>query len=191
MTGKLIGICGYKGAGKTTVTATAIFDPRRSMRALPVYQMGFMKPVTLMLEAMGIPDEIISNKKRWNEPLEMLCGHSTRFAAETLGTEWGRDIIGANVWVRVAINQARAVMKQGISVAIDGVRYPNEFEQMRLEGAAMIALHRPGLEVETHHESERHIAALQKDCEHRLDNYPGTFEATARRMRELLTGIIE
>lgn len=190
MTGKLIGICGYKGAGKTTVTATAIFDPRRSLKALPVYQMGFMQPVTMMLEALGIPDDILANKARWNEPLDMLCDHSTRFAAQTLGTEWGRDTIGANLWVNVGIQQARAVMKQGINVVIDGVRYPNEFEAMRLLGANMIALHRPGLQPETRHQSERHITWLQTQCDHRLDNPGGMFEATARRMRELLTAII-
>ena len=177
MTGKIIGICGYKGAGKSTVTQTAIFNPVLSSKAL--------------LCAMGIPAEILDNKSRWNEPLDILCGHSTRFAFETLGTEWGKDTVGKNIWINIALAEARMLINDmGISVLFDNVRYLDEFAALRQEGAKIIALTRPGLLVDLSHASERDIAAIQRQCDVQLTNEEGCFARTVSQMRTTLETLI-
>ena len=187
----LIGLVGYKGAGKSSVSAKAIFDPCRSMQALPIHLMNFSNPIYEMLAAIGIPADILRNKSRWNEPLPILCGKNTRFAATSLGTEWGRDMIGADLWANIAIGQVHELVSRGISVIIDNVRFPNEFELLREQGAQMIAWHRPGLMVDLSHESERHIAKLQRQCDERFENIDGEFKLTVDRwhhkLKELMT----
>jgi hypothetical protein len=179
----LIGLVGYKGAGKSSVSRSAIYHPATSRIALPIHLMNFMLPIQDMLTAIGIPDDIVRNKSRWNEPLPILCGKTTRFAATSLGTEWGRDMIGPDLWANIAIGQVHELVSRGISVIIDNVRFPNEFELLREQGAQMIAWHRPGLIVDLSHESERHIAKLQRQCDERFDNINGEFAATVDRWR--------
>jgi hypothetical protein len=179
----LIGLVGYKGAGKSSVSRSAIYHPAKSRIALPIHLMNFMQPIQDMLTAIGIPDDIVRNKSRWNEPLPILCGKTTRFAATSLGTEWGRDMIGPDLWANIAIGQVHELVSRGISVIIDNVRFPNEFELLREQGAQMIAWHRPGLIVDLSHESERHIAKLQRQCDERFDNINGEFAATVDRWR--------
>lgn len=189
-TGKLIALVGYKGAGKTTTTATAILDPRVSMRAMPIYHMSFSKPIMNMLTAMGIPEEILSNKKRWDEPLEYLCGKTVRHAATTLGTEWGRDQIGQKLWTNIALKEANAVRKQGVAALIDNCRFPSEYDDLRSNGAIMIAYRRPDLIVDLSHSSEWHIAELQRKCDIAIENN-GTFAQGVTKMRNILAELVD
>lgn len=182
----LIGIVGYRGSGKTTVNRKAIFDPEHSPQALQIHLMNFMEPLYNMLGAIGVPYDIVRNKNRWDEPLPMLCGRTMRHAARTLGTEWGRDLIGNDVWINLAITQIHELVSRGISVIVDGVRFPNEFDLLREQGAQMIAWHRPGLGVDLSHETERHIARLQRQCDERFDNIDGEFKSSVKRWRDQL-----
>lgn len=54
---------------------------------------------------------------------EYLAGRTPRYAMQTLGTEWGRDLIGADFWVGTAMKRAR-----GHKTVITDVRFPNEME---------------------------------------------------------------
>ena len=137
---------------------------------------------------MGIPDAILHNKSRWNEPLDILCGHSTRYAFTTLGTEWGRDQIGANVWANVALKNADDFLKRGRNVIIDNVRFPNEFDLMEERGAAFIAMYRPDVDADLTHSSEKHIARLQERCQHGIANIK--FVDSVFLMRKILEKII-
>lgn len=183
-TPQLIGICGFKGAGKSTVVHQAIFDPREMDHALPVFQMSIMQPVRNMLSAMGIQD--IDNKAKWDDPQPLLNHKSIRHAVITLGTDWARDYIGPDVWIDIAIRDARATMLQGTTVVIDGIRYWNEYEAVRAEGGIMIAFHRPDLPYAPHIETERHISKIQKQCDRRFENVTGEYNASVHRMRSLL-----
>lgn len=186
---QLIGICGYKGAGKTTVVHSAIFDPTRLCKPLPVYQMSFMQTVVEMLETMGIPTEITRNKTRWNEPIAILNNKTMRHAVQTLGTEWARGFIGPYVWINITMQHARQTMRQGISVLIDGVRYPEEADAIRAQNGILIAFHRPDLRVDIDHLSERKIAQIQRTCDHRFENFTGEFGRAVLAMRSLLESL--
>lgn len=190
MTSQLIGICGYKGADKTTVVHSAIFDPTRLCKPLPIYQMSFMETVVQMLETMGVPTEVSRNKLRWNEPIALLNNKTMRHAVQTLGTEWARGFIGPDVWINIAIEHARQTMRQGINVLIDGVRYPEEANAIRAEGGTLIAFHRPGLTFD-YHASERRIADIQRHCDHRFENITGEFGRAVLAMRALLISIAQ
>jgi hypothetical protein len=152
---KLIALVGYAGSGKTSVTAQA-----RVGHGLYIHHMNFSEPIMKMLQALGIPSEILDDKTRWNEPLDLLCGKTIRQAAQTLGTEWGRDQIGPDLWVRAAI----ARVPQDRHTIIDNLRFPNEMALLKERGAIFIAFERPGMAFNTIHESEKHIRKLQEQC---------------------------
>lgn len=187
--GKLIGIVGYAGSGKTTVTTEAIkfFNDNRVW----IEHRNFSRPIVKMLEAMGVPQSFLYNKSRWNEPLDILCGHTIRYAATTLGTEWGRDQIGQDVWTRITLAEAEELRDKGYHVIIDNVRFPSEYDKMRYSyGAHFIAMLRRGLHEGTiNHESEKHIKMLQGSCENEINN-SFTFNEAVEKMRKIIVDII-
>ena len=180
--GKLIGIVGYAGCGKTTITRAAITTGG-------IVHMSFSSPIMAMLRAMGIPSEILDDKSRWNEPIEMLCGHSIRYAATTLGTEWGRDQIGQDVWTRIALAQVEKHRAAGQHVIIDNVRFPSEMDAMREVGAVFVAMYRLGVLANVGHQSEQYIKQLRLQCDEQLWN-DGTFNDAVARMRKIIVDII-
>jgi hypothetical protein len=190
MTPQLIGICGFSGAGKSTVIRDAICNPADPHNHLPIYQHSIMHPVKAMLAAMGIPGNVIDDKSRWDEPLDMLNHKTVRHAVITLGTDWARDYIGPDVWIDLAMQQATLTMINGTSVVIDGVRYWNECERIREKGGRMIAFHRPGLIADISQETERFIPRIQRECDERFENITGDYPGSVLRMRALLRSLI-
>lgn len=69
-------------------------------------------------------------------PLEILCGKTTRFAMQTIGTEWGRSTIGDNIWTNIAISKAAGLG----DVVITDVRFPNEVEAVKTAGGTVIKI---------------------------------------------------
>jgi hypothetical protein len=73
-------------------------------------------------------------------PSPALNGRTPRHAMQTLGTEWGRNCMDANLWVDTEIdataNQSRLVF--------DDVRFPNEAEAVLAAGGIIVHIERPG-----------------------------------------------
>lgn len=84
-----------------------------------------------LLESLGVPEE---DQRRMIEgdlketPSSLLYGHTPRYIMQTLGTEWGRDLIGKHFWARAAATKAGFLMDQGKSVVFDDMRFANEVE---------------------------------------------------------------
>lgn len=77
-------------------------------------------------------------------------GVDVRHVLRTLGTEWGRDCIHPEVWLRCW--EARLV--EGERTVVDDVRFPNETEVIKQRGGILVRVVRPGLAAETQHRSE-------------------------------------
>lgn len=186
MTGKLIGIVGYKGAGKTSITAAAIGRWNSPPNCV---QRNFSEPIVNMLAAMGIPRDTLDDKTRWNDPQPELCGHSIRYAAQTLGTEWGRDHIGQDVWTNIELRHASNLRATGKHIIIDNVRFPSEADAIELAGGTCIALIRPDLTPDLSHASEQYIEELQERCAAHVLN-TGEFLQGVEKMRRVLVDVI-
>lgn len=187
MSGKLIGLIGYKGSGKSTLTDEALYtwDGVRAIR------MGFADPMHNMIEALGVPAAILNDKKRWDEPLELLCGKTTRHAVVTIGTEWGRNCIGEEIWTRIAIHRSNKLRAfEGKNVIIDNVRFPIEANAIRERGGILIAFKRPMIALDTAHESEQHIEALQRDADITFFNSLH-FAESAKQWKNLLHKLLD
>lgn len=144
----LIGLTGLAGAGKST--AAAYLVRQHGFEVVP-----FAGPLKAMMRALGLDDRDLSAFKERPHPL--LCGKSPRQAMQTLGTEWGRNLIGEDLWLNAwrARVESLARAEAGASAAlnrppsalrivVDDVRFPNEVALVHSLGGWMIRITRSG-----------------------------------------------
>jgi len=75
---------------------------------------------------------------------------SPRYLLQTLGTEWGRNLICEDVWIRAW--KARA--EKYDQVIVDDVRFENEAEAVKAMGGEMWQIYRPSATYSGLHSSE-------------------------------------
>ena len=80
------------------------------------------------------------------------AGHdiTVRYLMQTLGTEWGRELLGRDVWVDLW----RHSVSDKLLVVADDMRFPNEFEAVHALGGETWCVIRDSAERSTAHTSE-------------------------------------
>jgi hypothetical protein len=143
------------GSGKTTVADTLVSTLSFQKIALAGTLKSMLKT---FLKASGlsefVADAAISDPELKETPMAVLNGKTPRYAMQTLGTEWGRELFGEDFWVNSAIGRAKRHMDQGTSVVIDDVRFPNEADAIKEAGGYMVRVFRPGQQITQRHASE-------------------------------------
>lgn len=149
----IIGIAGKAGAGKSTL-AQMFADSAGYSRV------RFAQPLKDMLKTLGLDEDQVDGDRK-EEPSDLLCGHTPRYAMQTLGTEWGRELIGEDVWCRAGLARARA----SAPAVIDDARFANEFQAIRSAGGVIVEIRRPGASgtYAPQHASERDVDDLHAD----------------------------
>jgi hypothetical protein len=150
----IIGIAGHRGSGKSA--AAKILVERGFVRQ------RFAQPLKDMLKAAGLTDEHVDGSLK-EVPCELLGGATPRHAMQTLGTEWGRELLHPDLWIILWRARARTTP----FVVVDDVRFPNEVEAIRAEGGAIWRIRRPSCGFDGH-VSESYINDLAVD--HEIDN---------------------
>lgn len=115
----IIGITGKARSGKDTVADMMI----QYLYPFIVRKVSFAFYLKRMLESLGVIDETSA---------QHILGCSYRHAAQTLGTEWGRECINSNVWVNLASRQICNIRSD--CVIISDVRFENEAAFCRQHG---------------------------------------------------------
>ncbi len=129
----LIGFVGYARAGKSTA-ATYLQDAHGFERA------RIADPLKNMLRAVGLTDREVEGDRK-EEPLELLSGRTPRHAMITLGTEWGRNMIGGAFWANA---WRRRIEELGdVAIAVEDVRFPNEAQAVRDLGGVIVRIENP------------------------------------------------
>jgi hypothetical protein len=62
---------------------------------------------------------------------------------QKLGTDFGREMIGENVWVDIHARNIRSLLEQGHDVTITGLRFPNEIAMIAKLGGLSLWVDRP------------------------------------------------
>ena len=128
----VIGLCGPEGAGKSTVAK--LLTNKFEGELVP-----FASPLKRMLSALGVSDRhLYGTPDEKEEPLGILGGKSARQAMQLLGTEWGRDAICADLWVRawhVAVSK-----KAGWLIVADDLRFQNEADAIKALGGVVVCV---------------------------------------------------
>jgi predicted kinase len=172
---KLIGFCGRAGAGKS-------FAADHLARNYGYSRVRFAGPLKSMMRALGLSEDEVDGQLK-ETPCALLGGRTPRHAMQTLGTEWARDLIDPDLWVRAWEHAAARYLDQGLPVVVDDVRFANEAASIWRRGGVLIRVDRASVEASTAaHESERQGFAYDS----RLTN-PGDPDI----FRALLGGLIE
>ena len=168
----LIGIAGRARSGKDTVANFIV-------AAIGGYRYSFADPIRAMLAPLGVDMSDPYWQARKEEPIPAL-GVSPRRMMQTLGTEWGRQLINPDLWLIMAHQR---LLLNGPGMVIPDVRFDNEAAWIRKHGGRIIHVIRPETKAVEAHASEDGIE--MQDTDARLFN-SGTLEELQLSVRELL-----
>lgn len=147
----LVGFCGRAGAGKTT--AAQILVERHGYR-----RVRFAGPLKAMMAALGLSAAEIDGPLK-ESPCALLAGRTPRHAMQTLGTEWGRDQIDPDLWLRAWAREVDDGLAAGRAVVVDDVRFPNEVGAIRARGGVIVRIGGRGGEIPAHASEALHFPA--------------------------------
>jgi hypothetical protein len=168
----LIGIAGRARSGKDTVANFII-------AAIGGYRYSFADPIRAMLVPLGVDMSDPYWQAHKEDPIPAL-GVSPRRMMQTLGTEWGRQLIHPDLWLFMAHQR---LLQNGPGMVIPDVRFENEAAWVRKHGGRIIHVIRPNAKAVEAHASEEGIEIQDTDA--RLFN-SGTLEELQISVRELL-----
>lgn len=154
---RLIGIHGIARSGKDTV-ANFLVENHFFQRY------GFADPLRNFIATItGIPVSMLMDSPIKEEVYEPL-GKSPRYMMQTLGTEWGRNLIHPEIWVKAA-NVAWRSCKQHLqkSMVIPDVRFENEANFIRENNGEIWVITRPRTLTVNEHISEAGITIQPED----------------------------
>lgn len=150
----LIGLTGLAGSGKSVVANVLVgefgFERVRFSGALKNMARTLFRDMGHCAD--DVERMIEGDLKEVAHPE---LGVSPRHIMVTLGTEWGREAIHPDIWVRLW--SARAA-NFGRVVAED-VRFPNEVAEIRRRGGVLWRIERPGLAAGDHVSERLDVAA--------------------------------
>lgn len=158
---RLIGITGYAGTGKDTVRAI--------LEEHGYHGLAFADPMRMMIRKLltgsGISDDWMTRRDLKEATIPEL-GVSYRHIAQTLGTEWGRNTVGQQLWVLLAKAYMRDCMSgpnHFDSFAISDVRFINEADFVHDYGGQVWRIDRPGVAPVRSHVSEQELYHFHSD----------------------------
>jgi hypothetical protein len=151
---RIIGLCGAIGAGKSTVAKLLVSKHGRTLLPLA-------GPLKNMLMSLGLSYAQVYGSEK-EVPSDLLCGKTPRHAMQTLGTEWGRNHVGQELWTKAWLAQLAQLPNDFI--VVDDVRFANEFAMIRDLGGVIVDVWRDSLpHTNPSHPSERDRLAIAPD----------------------------
>lgn len=148
----VIGLTGAAGSGKDTV-ADILRETHRFIK------LGFADP---LYDMMSIVTRMPVESLRRREGKEVVIGRvgaSPRTLGQTLGTEWGRNMIAEDLWIRHLDGRLRDIeLRTGLNgLIISDVRFQNEIDYVHSLGGEVWRIERPDnpFAVVSEHPSEK------------------------------------
>lgn len=170
----VIGISGFARSGKDT-TANFILASQGG------YIYSFADPIRAMLRPLGV--DMSDPYWQANKEVEIpVLGVSPRRLMQTLGTEWGRQLIHPDLWLILA---KQRLVNAGPGMIIADVRFENEAAWVRSQGGRIVHLVRKGRTVVEAHPSEDGINVSVEDVVLHND---GDLSNLQHRVKELFSG---
>jgi len=169
----VVAFTGLAGSGKSTASEYLV-DRYGYTRV------RFAGPLKAAMAALGFSQEEIDGSLK-ETPHELLGGKTPRHAMQTLGTEWGRNCIVDDFWIRLWRRQVDEVLASGGRVVVDDCRFQNEAVAIRKLGGDIFKIQGRG-GIAGSHSSEKGIGQIVDDV---LDN-TGSVEELHQMVEEAL-----
>lgn len=137
-------------------------------------QIALADPIYAMADALLVSFGIDTEwgDREWKEKVHPLLSVSPRRILQTLGTDWGRQLIAPDIWTNLAKGRIARLVSSGFGVLVTDVRFENEADIIRAEGGCIWHVVREVPPVEGH-VSEDGIVFKSGDTV--IDNF-GTLE---------------
>lgn len=151
---RVIGLSGLAGCGKSTVAGFLAQHGYARER----FAGGLKAMMSALLAYRGMdPADIMAAIE--GEEKEVECAHlldrTPRHAMQTLGTDWGRNMMHPDFWIDVAYGRMIVLAVEGCRFAMDDVRFQNEADLIRNAFDGEIwRIERPGVGLTSGHSSE-------------------------------------
>lgn len=145
----IIGLTGFKAAGKTTI-AKALDNWKRVSFADRIRKVG--------KAAFGLTDEQM-NKRELKEAPDPYWNKTPRTILQEIGIMF-REKFGKDFWIQALEKRLRDLQNEStdeIRFVIDDVRFPNEATWVRSQGV-VIGLNRTGVKLDSDHPTETKMA---------------------------------
>lgn len=155
----LIGLTGFARTGKSTAAGHLASEHNFETYA-------FMTPLKEGIAAMfNLSIEDIEGPGK-EQPIDWL-GRSPRQLMQLLGTEWGRDMISASIWLDLAeqnLGNLAELYPDAPGFVISDVRFENEADFVRKRGGLIIHVQRADASAVNPHVSELGVAVQPHDA---------------------------
>jgi len=153
--------CGKKGSGKTFL-ATSVIELNRHQF---VEKLSFADPLRDMLSQIGF-NELHFNGELKNTDLPEFGNKSYRQIMQTLGTDWGRNMIDPDIWINCMNNRFNNISKD-VWLVVDDVRFENEYDFLKEKGFSIIKV----ISTTDDYKEDKHISEqLNVEADYQLYN---------------------
>lgn len=146
-----IGMTGPAGAGKSTAADWFIdtFRHRAFLFAAPMKAALVAMIDSARPKANPHPGAwYVNNPEGKQTPMDFMGDVTARHLMQTLGTEWGRNTISKDFWVRIAaarLNRSLGTPQgRNLRYVFEDVRFDNEADLIRALGGTILRIERPG-----------------------------------------------
>lgn len=134
----LIGLCGAAGAGKN-----AVAEVLRARHGFMHF--GFADPLYAAVATItGLSEDTLRDRRQKEQTIDWV-GKSPRQLLQTLGTEWGRQMVRDDLWIQIGLRQAakcQECLRGRGGVAITDCRFENEATAIKEQGGVIWRVHR-------------------------------------------------
>lgn len=152
---RIIGLAGKARSGKDTVGAMLV-------TAFNAKTLSFASPIKEALRAMlDLSEEHISGGLKETEITWI--GKSPRQLMQTLGTEWGRQIVSPTLWLDLAAREIESNRYCGYHSVVTDVRFDNEADMIRDMGGVIWHIQRENIPQVSAHASESGVSLKSGD----------------------------
>lgn len=120
-------------------------------RDVPLPQLNNRPQGFALISLAGVLTQVIASGEPYG-------GATPRYLMQMIGTEWGRNLIDPDIWVKAWLRKVEAIAGP---VVVDDCRFPNEEAAIRSIGGTLVRITRPGqptIKTSSHESEAHHIA---------------------------------
>lgn len=158
----IFGISGEKFSGKDTVADAIVSRYAREGKKAKIIR--FAEPLKQSLCTLFGWDRSQLESHEFKETPEPITGKTPRYIMQAMGTEFGRELLHDEVWIRLAAAEVERCLKDDTVPVLSDVRFENEASMVREMGGVLVHVINPENVIRTDaHASENGVAQRPHD----------------------------